>query len=587
MISKWAAPAFYRKAGYLISLQGLGLVLALAVPHPLGAQSIHGILVEEGTEVPISGAAVHLLDDVGESILYRLTGSNGRFVLSASAPGTYTLRVDRIGYESITSPQLRLDEGQVLVYRMEMPARVISLEGIEVTSRKRCTIRPGLEDGAEVARVWEEARKALAATAWTQRERAIRFDAWSYTRRLEGPRNRVAEETGRPRTGFFTQPYRSLSAEELAEQGYVREVDGGEYYDFFAPDAEVLLSDLFLDHHCFKLVDDRIEEGLIGLGFEPVRDRRVPEIEGTLWLDRQNAELRRLDFRYTGLPPRVPGDGAGGSVDFAKLPNGIWIVKAWSIRTPIMAAERVQFRGKTEVRHRVVALQEQGGEVLRAYAAAGQTVELAVSGTLTGSVVDSTNSGAPLAGARVLLAGTEYSTVTDATGQFRLPGIPTGTYGVILSHPRLDSLPLAATPPVEVVLESGGELEVDLAVPPLERILAAACEPGDESPDDADSKTESGVLVGRLLGLSPDRASSARVSLRWVEEGITRRGAHGVAVLREPWEVELPVDERGRFWVCELPLNTLIRISATWGDGQSTGASTRLRTTLQYLELSP
>lgn len=620
MVSAREAFRWWLKSAYMAALLSLALTL------PLEAQSVHGVLLEQGAGAPIEGAMVHLLDGSGSTILSRFTDKDGRFVLSAPAPGKYMLRADRIGYESSTSAPFALEAGQIFLYRLEIQVKAISLDGIVATAtRKRCTVRPGGGDAAVVALVWEEARKALAATAWAQRERVFRYDAWSYTRRLEGPRERVVEEKGRPLTGFSTQPYKSLPAEDLAEHGYVRAIEGGRFYDFFAPNAEVLLSDPFLDHHCLKLVDAKPGmEGLIGLGFEPVAGRNVPEIEGTLWLDRKSAELRRLDYRYAGLDAGVPGEGAGGSVEFAALPTGAWIVKAWSIRTPVMATERVHWSGQTHLRPRVIAMQEEGGEVVRTYTATGQPIEIAVRSTLTGGVVDSTNAGAPLAGARVRLTGTTYTTVTDATGRFRLTGVPAGTYGAEFSHPRLDSLPLAALPPVEVVFEAGQEAQVELTVPPLDRILAAACPaPEADSTRTAVWGIEFGVLVGRLRissqpggamarqapahapEMEPARgratqgagAAPARVSLRWVQDGIVLGSAvsgdaaavsgGAAAVVREPWQAELSVDEEGRFWTCQLPLNTPIRIAATWEDGQTARATVRMRSSLHFLELSP
>ena len=74
---------------------------------------------------------------------------------------------------------------------------------------------------------------------------------------------------------------------------------------YYLPDAEVLLSPSFAAAHCFRLQapprgrggPDRRHR------FSPARDRRdVRDIEGTAWVDRQSAELRTLEIRYTNLP---------------------------------------------------------------------------------------------------------------------------------------------------------------------------------------------------------------------------------------------------------------------------------------------
>jgi hypothetical protein len=401
----------------------------------------------------------------------------------------------------------------------------------------------------------------------------------------------------------------SLPAEDLAAHGYVRAVDDGQFYDFFAPNAEVLLSDEFLDHHCLSLQEGRKGlEGMIGLGFEPVRGRKVPEIEGSLWLDRKSAELRLLEFRYTGLDARVPGEGAGGRVEFAALPDGAWIVRAWAIRTPILTEARVHWGGQSHIRPRVIAIREEGGEVMRTYTLPGQPIDVTVRAELVGVLHDSTAS-APLAGAVVRLSGTSYMTMTDATGRFRLTGVPAGTYGAEFSHPRLDSLPISALPPTEVVLEAGRETWVELAIPPLSTILAAACPPpeADEPEVGAAPGAATGVLVGFLrdmptgrpvpgaavhdTALSANTTPAAAVSLSWIEQviapGATAGTRRSATVTRQPWRVEVPVDESGRFWVCQLPLNLPIHLTANWADGRTAITSFRLNAELQLLELSP
>ena len=61
-----------------------------------------------------------------------------------------------------------------------------------------------------------------------------------------------------------------LLAEDLLESGFIRRVDDGGF-DYFGPDASVLLSDAFLDTHCFRLVAREDLPEAVGLAFDPVR----------------------------------------------------------------------------------------------------------------------------------------------------------------------------------------------------------------------------------------------------------------------------------------------------------------------------
>jgi hypothetical protein len=78
-------------------------------------------------------------------------------------------------------------------------------------------------------------------------------------------------------------PWRSRSTDSLHRFGYVvTDKDNSTVY--YAPGLDVLLSNMFLEDHCFRLVADGPR---VGMAFEPAPDRkRLSEIRGTIWLDR-------------------------------------------------------------------------------------------------------------------------------------------------------------------------------------------------------------------------------------------------------------------------------------------------------------
>lgn len=243
---------------------------------PLAGQTIRGVLVDETNGTPIEGAFVLLITEEGTEARRALTVARGRFQLIAPRPGRYTLRADRIGYLSRESAPLELESGQELEYRMEVAVEAIQLEAINVPREERCVVRP--EEGLEVADVWDEARKALAAAAWTEDRRLVRYESRAYERRMDPSDRRVVEERSRSRSGFGAKPFASVPADRLAAEGFVQTV--GDSIEYFAPDAEVLLSDIFLDTHCLRLAEDAARNADLGIAFEPVRGRDVPEIKG-------------------------------------------------------------------------------------------------------------------------------------------------------------------------------------------------------------------------------------------------------------------------------------------------------------------
>lgn len=332
---------------------------ALLVAAPAAAQAVRGELREEGTGAAVAGAFVVLVDSAGARRGATLSDAGGRFALQAPRAGRYTVRAERVGYAATASAPLELAAGAATPLVLRTGTRPVLLRGVVAHGDgRRCQVRP---DGGAAAAVWEEARKALATAAWTEEQELVRFGLVSRVREMD-LRMRVTRETATPQTRVGSRPFESPPPRLLADSGYVLSRAGGTMYT--APDARVLLSDEFLDLHCFRVEPGEGEAaGRVGLAFRPVRGRGAAEIEGTLWLDAATSELRHLEFRYVGLRLRGPVERLGGRVEFERLPTGAWIVRRWWIRTPVVALEaatRSQGGGHVE---RVVGFREIGGEV--------------------------------------------------------------------------------------------------------------------------------------------------------------------------------------------------------------------------------
>ena len=97
-------------------------MVALVHPTPsLRAQAIRGTLVEAGTDMPIDGAAVVLLDEADSQISWRLTDPSGRFSFILQRGGTFRLRAERIGHTSVRSDVIVVEGEETVVYRLETP----------------------------------------------------------------------------------------------------------------------------------------------------------------------------------------------------------------------------------------------------------------------------------------------------------------------------------------------------------------------------------------------------------------------------------------------------------------------------------
>src|SRR5690606_26773878 len=173
-------------------------------------------------------------------------------------------------------------------------------------------------------------------------------------------------------------------------------------------------------------------------------------------------------------------------------------------------------------------------------------------------------------------------------GRFRISDVPPGVYGVEFWHPRLDSLPLAPLPPVEVVVAGDDVQPIELAVPPLDRILAAACPaPGpDAEPVPSLIEQETGVLVG-LVRDPRNRlpVPNAPVSLAWDRYGVGLAFDQIRTVTRPSIEGEAVTDEAGRFWACNVPLGLPVHAEATLPDGRTLAATVRATSPLHVFTL--
>ena len=284
-----------------------------------------------------------------------LTDATGRFLARAPGPGAYTVRVQLIGHETLDSAPIQLDHDASVALSFALRERALPLDAITVEAERRCEMNP--ETGAAAA-VWDEARKGLEAVRWTSQRSLVLYRLRQYTRTidLEGRVRATDEQTSVVQAA---RPFTTPPAEELAALGFVRD-DGLESL-FYAPDAEVLLSDAFAATHCFRARSGRGEQaGLVGLSFEP-QQRDRPDVQGTLWLDGATASLRWLEYRYTGVNYGPRTGELGGRLDFTRLESGAWIIERWRIRGPAFSRRRATTTGQPLL---LAGFREAGGEVV-------------------------------------------------------------------------------------------------------------------------------------------------------------------------------------------------------------------------------
>jgi hypothetical protein len=522
-----------------------------------GAQTIRGTVVD-ATDRPIGGVVVLMLDSTSAVVARALTSETGDFRVATTRAGTYRLRTMRIGYKPTTSAPMVALLGGETTGRVVRSGAAVALDTVRVVDRNSCRVASDSTAAATYA-VLEQARTALSAAQLTLGGRTISATTVAYERMLEPDGRRVVRQSSRTSTAYVSQPWRAISPDSAHRAGFVF-VAHDNSITYFAPSIDVLLSSAFVEDHCFRLVTDRRQPHVVGVAFEPSSDRRkVPEIKGTLWVNRKTAALERLDYRYVNISSEQENAGAGGDASFAPLKNGGWVIARWNIRMPILEQTvRVQALGGTQAH--VAGIQVSGGEVQLVTRAAGAVIDTLWSRPgppLNGAVVDSAR-GSPIADARVDLVGAALSAVTDARGRFSIANVLPGTYQVETRTPELEAIGAANQ---STIAFTDSTESYEIRVPTAAQLTAALC------PARTLSSSQS-AIVGRVRRRDDTNlAGGARVVAEWIV--ITPRDEHGIVFDRSGRKLEGKTSADGTYRLCGVPTNTTLTVTAFASDAAS------------------
>ena len=530
------------------ALVALVLSLAALAPSATG-QVVRGSIRDGVSDAPLGGTIVSVLLESGGRVAAGFSDERGMYALRIPVPGTYRVRVERIGYDAHTTAAFAVAAGETVGREVRLMPKPQVIATVKVAGDRHCAANA--EDGMAAVNVWEDLRAALGATVLTGLERQIRLRYETFKRRLDVRAREIHREAVEGET-LGGMVFTSFPPDDLARDGYV--VISGRGVIFRGLDAHVILAPSFLESHCFRPAPKHAtNDSLVGLAFEPIRRRGIVDVRGTLWLNRWNRELVSIDFTYDPLSLGVRTDGVGGRIEFGRLASGRWIVSRWWIRMPRIERRPVSGGGRvlSDYAEVLVGYDEMGGEVL-GVASAGVATAVPDSSPsamrrVTGTIHDS-SSARSLAGATVKVLGTTLTETTDERGTFILDDVPAGDLTLDVTHSRLDSLGLG-TWSWHLPADTTTTRLVSLALPSLGGLLARLCR---TSPLDSGE----GVLVGRVRAAGMTPVAGANVRASWIGAP-----AGGAAI-----GIRVHTEGDGSFVLCNVPLDTSLRVEVT-GEG--------------------
>ena len=539
---------------------GWSLVLLVALcPSVTEAQTVRGRVFDQVMPQPAAGAIVSLERvpsplSKPEPVRSILADEVGAYAFTATTAGNYRILVRRIGSPPFRSDVFAMALGEtrrldIHLQRVNGAASVTELGRITVLRATPC--ETSLQDAARITAFWEDARTALLATEISARDNLVSRRFVRFVRDLDPKSLDVDNETLyefiAPQTVNigFTSP----SGDSLSTSGYWRRTTNTSFR-YYGPDANALLSQAFVEDHCFSIIENGNRPGRIGLSFEPIERRKgrgtPAEIRGTVWLDSQTSELRSLEFAWTTLPMRVPDDHLGGEVLFSRLASGPWFVHRWRLRMPqeVLVADG---RGTQQVRTKKFAILEEGGYVESATTAHGRLPAM-----VTGLVLDGDRR--ILAGARVKVAGTDRETFTDAAGRFRFDAVPPGLRRITVEHERYEALGVRAGDK-QVLLDEGSTRELTFVGPEGDEVEALLC----------DGEPARGRGTIRLVFID----SATTRPMRGLRVSIAERDGNG-----DGFASETETDASGVVVFCNAPASRPLTLTARQG---KTSASAELK----------
>ncbi len=517
----------------------------------MDAQQLRGTVLFADSITPARATLVLAVDSTGTVVARTLTSPVGTFAIPLPDEGRYTARVLRIGFRPYDVAAGRLTAAVSPALHIVLRSTAITLPSIAVRTERVCRARSDASQA--VYAVWEEARTALQLAEAAASHGALTTEWITYRRQILADSGVVFADDVDEGRGRTPRPFVSVAPESLALGGYRR--NRGGLTHFFGPDATVLMSDVFLSGHCFRLQPPSARHPeWVGVEFEPAAQRSgIVDIAGTAWVDRSSAELRLVEFHYTNLPRDITEAGARGRIELTRLPSGEFVINRWHIAMAGAQEIRRTTRdfGMVHVDPvRVVTHANLSGGELRGARIAGLEQYALEPGLLGIALTDPTGT-VSIARATVSVAGdAAMIALTDSAGVARLVGLAGGEQLLRITPAALRDV---VARPIErrvVIPAPSSTRTIDVPLGEID-LVAAAC--------GADvARRGQAVVAGILRDQFGDLIAFDTLEVKW-----TRAPSGDEALVTGPrdWPGQrVASDELGRWKACGIPTGSIVAL---------------------------
>lgn len=439
-------------------------VIASLLPSMARGQTLSGVVRDSASRRPLPGVVISLLDARGTTLVRTIAGESGSYRLTLATTAT-RLRAQRIGLRpteiSLGTPAAsRLD-----VLLSPIPTM---LDPVRAVASSRCAQRP---DGGAAFALLEQARSGLLAILVGREANPATLKRLVFMRTLNDRDSIVHQSvTADTRAGQSSSFSAVRSPAQFVDAGFAGTAADGDAM-FFGPDVETLLDDAFARGYCFRLAaPEAARPRQVGLRFTAAtRKAGRIDLDGTLWIDTSARALRDIEFRYTGLGPRIEALKPGGRIEFREMPNGVVLIDRWTLRL---------VSGEIDTRYGLAGaalldVRESGGEIARAAWPSGTPWQASL-GTARFRVAKYDGS-TPASGAIVRLFDTSYEGVADTTGIVEIRDLLPGPYAIVLSEPQYAKYGVRLETPIKFVAIRDSTHFATLTVPNINDVLAGQC----------------------------------------------------------------------------------------------------------------